>query len=94
MTALIFDAEALSNADTTGAAALRAAIGKTREQGIVFAAARLRYEVSEQLDRHGLAEDLPESHRYPTVRAAVLALTGVDVQTEALAIDTATKTKE
>ncbi len=94
VTALIFDAEALSNADTTGAAALRAAIGKTREQGIVFAAARLRYEVSEQLDRHGLAEDLPESHRYPTVRAAVLALTGVDVQTEALAIDTATKTKE
>lgn len=84
VTALIFDAEALISADTTGAAALVAAIERTKKDDVVFATARLRQEVSDQLDRHGLTEALPESHRYPTVRAAVLALTGVDVQTEAV----------
>ena len=88
VTVLIFDAEALISADTTGAAALAAAIDRTKNEGVVFATARLRQEVSEQLDRRGLADALPESNRYPTVRAAVLALTGVDVQTEAFDIGT------
>ena len=80
--AVVFDAEALTSTDTTGATAINKVIGKTREQGIRFVTARLRFDASEQFDQHGLADDLPESNRFPTVRAAVLALTGVDVQTE------------
>lgn len=78
----IFDAEAIASIDTTGAATLRRAIESCAAQDVQFATARLRYEVEQQLERLNLSDALPESNRFPTVRAAVLALGGVDVEAE------------
>jgi hypothetical protein len=47
-----------------------------------FVTARLRHDVEQQLERLNLSDALPETSRFPTVRAAVLAVSGVDVQSE------------
>jgi MFS superfamily sulfate permease-like transporter len=75
---LVFDAEAVSHIDAAAAAALRSVIGQLAARDIRFVVARPRAVVREQLDRHGLADVLPAEHRFATVRAAVLATSGVD----------------
>ena len=55
-------------------------IERLASQGIQFVLARARAVVREQLDRHGLADVLPPELRFPTVRAALLATAGVDLE--------------
>ncbi len=76
----VFDAEVVSHLDAAAAATLRRVIERLASQGIQFVLARARAVVREQLDRHGLADVLPPELRFPTVRAALLATAGVDLE--------------
>ncbi len=76
----VFDAEVVSHLDAAAAATLRRVIERLAAQGIDFVIARARAVVREQLDGHGLADVLPPQLRFPTVRAAVLATSGVDLE--------------
>jgi high affinity sulfate transporter 1 len=78
VTVFVFDAEAVSHVDASAAATLRAVVEGLRAQGIRFVVARPRAVVREQLERLGLADLIPPEDRFATVRAAVLATTGVD----------------
>ncbi len=76
----VFDAEVVSHLDAAAAATLRRVIEGLASQGIEFVLARARAVVREQLDRHGLADVLPPESRFPTVRAALLAAAGFDLE--------------
>ncbi len=76
---LVFDAQAVSHVDAAAAATLRSVIAELAARNISFVIARPRAAVSHELDRHGLADLLPESSRFPSVTSAVLATTGVDL---------------
>jgi high affinity sulfate transporter 1 len=82
VTAVVFDAEAVTNLDASGAQAIREMHDELDRQGIRFVVARSRVQFESQLDRLGLDDVLPEGERFPTVRAAVLAVSGVDVEAE------------
>jgi len=75
----VLDAEAVSHVDASAAVTLRAVVERLRADGIRFVVARPRAVVREQLDRLGLADLIPPEDRFATVRAAVLATSGVDV---------------
>ncbi len=76
--AFVFDAEAVTSLDSSGAAALREMIAELAERGIVFALARSRAAFDDQLTSLGLEDVVPAEHRYTTVRSAVLGVSGVD----------------
>ena len=76
----VFDAEVVSHLDAAAAATMRRLVERLTAQGVRFVLARARAVVREQLDRYGLADVLPPEMRYPTVRAAVLAEVGVDLE--------------
>jgi MFS superfamily sulfate permease-like transporter len=76
--AFVFDAEAVTSLDSSGAAALREMIAELAERGIVFALARSRAAFDDQLTSLGLEDVIPAEHRYTTVRSAVLGVSGVD----------------
>lgn len=76
----VFDAEVVSHLDASAAATMRAVIESLRDQGIRFVVARPGAVVREQLERLDLAVLVPPESRFPTVRSAVLATTGVDVE--------------
>lgn len=76
----VFDAEVVSHVDASAAATLREVVQGLDARGIVFVIARPRAAVREELDRLGLDTHLPPERRFSTVRAAVLATTGVDVE--------------
>jgi high affinity sulfate transporter 1 len=76
----VFDAEVVSHVDTAAAATLRGLIEGLAARGIQFVVARPSAAVREQLDRHGLVDVLPHERRFPTVRSAVLATTGIDLE--------------
>jgi high affinity sulfate transporter 1 len=76
----VFDAEVVSHLDAAAAATLRRVVERLAAQGIQFVVARARAVVREQFDRHGLTDVLPPDRRFPTVRAAVLATAGVDLE--------------
>lgn len=80
VTVFVFDAEVVSHVDTAAARTLRWVVESLSAQGVHFVMARPRAAVREELDRHGLADVLPPERRFSTVRAAVLATTGVDVE--------------
>ncbi len=80
VTAFVFDAEAVSSLDSSGAAALREMIGELAQRGIVFVVARSRAAFDDQLTSLGLEDVIPAEHRYTTVRAAVLGVSGIDPQ--------------
>ena len=66
--------------DTSGAEALRLVVEELEGRGVRFVVARLRAEFEQQVDALGLDGVLPPESLFPTVRAAVLAVTGVDVE--------------
>jgi len=79
VTTLVFDAESVSDLDTSGAQALADLVTQLRADGIRFVLARSRATFEEQLDRTGYADVLPPQDRFPTVRAAVASVAGVDL---------------
>jgi len=80
VTVFVFDASGVSNIDSSGAQELRNLIDEVEASGIAFATARLHAHVDDKLPGLGLAHTMPPERRFPTVRAAVLAMTGVDVE--------------
>ena len=80
VTAVVFDAEAVPALDASGAEELREVITDLHDRGIRFVVARPRRGFEDHLGRLGLAELLPEDSRFLTVRAAVGAVSGVDLQ--------------
>jgi sulfate permease, SulP family len=70
---LVFDAEALSHVDATGADALERIYHSLREEGITLTLARLKGPMRHELRDAGVLDLVGEDHLYPTVRAAVQA---------------------
>ncbi len=68
---LVFDAEAMTHADSTGLAALEEVTKELRRAGITLVVARLHTEPYEQLATAGLIETIGSARFHPTVRAAV-----------------------
>jgi high affinity sulfate transporter 1 len=80
VTAVVFDAEAVTSLDTSGAEAVRVVVEELDGRGVSFAVARARAAFEQQVDRLGLSDVLPEERRFATVRGAVLAVSGVDFE--------------
>jgi anti-anti-sigma regulatory factor len=68
---LVFDAEALTQVDATGVAALKQAIADLRAEDITFVVARLKGPMRTSFGSTGLTQGIGEENFYPTVRAAV-----------------------
>jgi high affinity sulfate transporter 1 len=68
---LVFDAEAMTHADSTGLAALEEVTSELRRNGIALVVARLHTRMYEELDQGGLIAAIGPARFYPTVRAAV-----------------------
>ncbi len=79
VTAFVFDAEAVTSLDTSGAQTIREVVDQLRAEDIVFVVARGRALFVEQIDRLGLVDVLPETVRFRTVREAVQSVAGVDL---------------
>lgn len=68
---LVFDAEAVTHADSTGLDALASLARDLRRDGITLVLARLRSPMQEQLELAGVLDEIGRDHLFPTVRAAV-----------------------
>jgi anti-anti-sigma regulatory factor len=75
---VVFDAEAVTHADSTGLEALEELTRDLRRDGITLAVARLRTRMEEQFELAGLKETIGPRHFYPSVHAAVQACAGSD----------------
>jgi high affinity sulfate transporter 1 len=80
VTAFVFDAESVTSIDASSAAILRDLVEGLHADGIRFVLARPRVAVEEQIDRFGLTDVLPTGERFTTVRAAVSAVSGIDIE--------------
>jgi high affinity sulfate transporter 1 len=80
VTAFVFDAECVTNLDASAAEALVELIDELRGNGVRFVLARSRSAFDEEASRFGLDEALPPENRFPTVRAAVSAVSGTDIE--------------
>jgi high affinity sulfate transporter 1 len=79
VTTLVFDAESVTDLDTSGAQALAAVVAEMRQDGVRFVLARSRTTFEEQLRTTGYDDLIPAEDRFPTVRAAVSAVGRVDL---------------
>jgi sulfate permease, SulP family len=79
VTTLVFDAESVTDLDASGAQALADLITELGVEGISFVLARSRTAFEAQLARSSHGALLPPEARYPTVRAAVIAVSGADL---------------
>ncbi len=70
---VVFNAEAVTHIDSTGAAMLEDVIEELRAQGITFTIARPKSRARRRLRESGLTELIGEQHVYPTVHASVEA---------------------
>jgi high affinity sulfate transporter 1 len=70
---LVFDAEAVTHADSTGLGALEQLTDDLRRSEVTLLVARLRTRMQEQFQSSGLTETIGREHFYPTVEAAVRA---------------------
>lgn len=70
---LVFDAEAVTHADSTGLGALKQLTRDLRDDGITLVVARLRTRMEESFELAGLTEAIGREHFHPSVRAAVEA---------------------
>ncbi len=70
---LVFDAEAVTHADSTGLEALEELTEDLRRDEITLVVARLRTHMAEQFDLSGLTQVIGPEHFYPTVHGAVQA---------------------
>jgi anti-anti-sigma regulatory factor len=75
----VFDAESVTDLDTSGAQALAALLTELRQDGIRFVLARSRTTFEEQLRTTGYDDLIPAEDRFATVRGAVSAVAGVDL---------------
>jgi MFS superfamily sulfate permease-like transporter len=80
VTTVVFDAESVTDLDTSGAEVLADLIAELKSEGIRFVLARSRVTFEKQLAKTGNDNVLPQQDRFPTVRAAVASVTGVDVE--------------
>ncbi len=71
---LVFDAEAVTHADSTGLEALEELTKDLRRNEITLVIARLRTHMQEQFDLSGLTEVIGPEHFHPTVHGAVDAI--------------------
>ncbi len=78
VTTLVFDAESVTDLDTSGAQAFADVVTELQGQGIRFVLARSRVTFEEQLGKTGLADVLPPEDRFATVRAAVASVSGAE----------------
>ena len=69
----MFDAEAVTHADSTGLGALEQLTRDLRRSEITLLVARLRTRMQEQFLSSGLTKTIGREHFYPTVEAAVRA---------------------
>ena len=67
----VLNAEAIIELDITAVDALESLRGELVEQGIVFALARLKYDVRATLLPTGLLDRIGEEHVFPTLPTAV-----------------------
>jgi MFS superfamily sulfate permease-like transporter len=70
---LVFDAEAVTHADSTGLGALKQLTGDLRDDGITLVVARLRTRMEQSFELAGVTDAIGREHFYPSVRAAVEA---------------------
>jgi SulP family sulfate permease len=70
---LVFDGEALSHLDATGAGALADLVRSFQADGVTFVFARIKTPMRHTLEEAGIVELVGRDHLYPTVRAAVQA---------------------
>jgi sulfate permease, SulP family len=70
---LVFDAEAVTHADSTGLEALEELTNDLQREEITLAVARLRTRMQEQFELSGLTKTIGPRQFYPTVDAAVQA---------------------
>jgi MFS superfamily sulfate permease-like transporter len=70
---LVFDGEALSHIDATGAGALADLIRSFQADGVTFLFARIKTPMRDTLEDAGIVELVGRDRLYPTVRAAVEA---------------------
>jgi MFS superfamily sulfate permease-like transporter len=68
---LVFDAEAVTHADSTGLEAFTALAKDLRHEGITLVVARLRTRMHEQFQHAGITETIGTGNFYPSVHAAV-----------------------
>jgi sulfate permease, SulP family len=68
---LVFDAEAVTHADSTGLDALEQLTRGLRDEGITLVVARLRTRMQEQFELSGLTATIGPQHFHPSVQAAV-----------------------
>jgi sulfate permease, SulP family len=70
---LVFDAEAVTHADSTGLEALDRLANDLDRDEITLVIARLRTRMQEQLEQAGVTATIGADHFYPSVHAAVEA---------------------
>jgi MFS superfamily sulfate permease-like transporter len=70
---LVFDAEAVTHADSTGLAALDQLTRDLERDEITLLVARLRTRMLEQFASAGLTDTIGRARFFPTVEAAVAA---------------------
>lgn len=80
VTAFVFAAESVTNLDASAAATLIELIDELRDRGVRFVLARPRSAFEDEASRFGLDEALPPENRFATVRAAVSAISGTDIE--------------
>ena len=68
---LVFDAESVTHADSTGVETLRELAADLRKDGVGLVVARMRPHVHEDLSAAGVTEVIGEDRFFPTVRSAV-----------------------
>jgi SulP family sulfate permease len=79
---LVFDAEAVTHADSTGLDALEQVTSDLRREQVTLLVARLKSRMREEFDQAGLIETIGGGHFYPTVDAAVHACSEVKAGAE------------
>lgn len=67
---LLLDAEAVSDIDTTGAAALRETVTHLQERGVTFGMTRVTASLHDLLDHYGLVELIGTDHFFDSNRSA------------------------
>jgi SulP family sulfate permease len=77
---LVLDAEALSHVDSVGANALEEVARALKEQEVGLVVARMKAPVSERLEQAGAVETIGRDRFFPTVRAAVAACAGIELE--------------
>lgn len=70
---VVFNAEAVTHIDSTGAAMLEDVIEELRQEGITFTIARPKSRARRRLRESGITNLMGEDHVYPTVHASVEA---------------------